>query len=53
LGFEANALVLGLETEVDVEEAASTVDGDAALGKGTLPPAAAAATAFAGAATGA
>jgi hypothetical protein len=53
LGFEANASVLGLETEVDVEEAAPTVDGDAGLGKGTLPPAAAAAIAFAGAATGA
>jgi len=53
LGFEANALVLGLETEVDVEEAAPTVDGDASLGKGALPPAAAAANAFPGAATGA
>ena len=52
-GFEANALVLGLETEVDVEEVAPTVDGDAGLGKGTLPPAAAAAMAFARAATGA
>ena len=51
---EANALGLGLETEVDVEEVAPTIiGGEAGLGEGMPPPVVADAIAFAGAATGA